>query len=108
MIQWITDKIEKRKADEIAAQKSKRNAEVLRLAAIKSENIEDYTQSLRNTMYLRSSINVTRSNVHNVKGRSGAETKQKKEFLRGRIKWMERKLIEELEMVELFKSMITG
>lgn len=107
MIQWITNRIDKRKAEELAIAQAEYDAEVKRRADEKAENIANYTQSIKNTMYLQSCINVYTSNVNNVKGKSGADTKRKKDFLRSKIEWMKKKLIEETYMVEYYGS-LTG
>jgi hypothetical protein len=106
MINWFRERRKKREAEELAIAQAEYDAEFERSSKVKAENTADYTQSIKNAMYLRSSINVTTSIVNNVKGRSGAETKNKKIFLRNRIKWMEKKLIEENGMVEFYGSLI--
>jgi hypothetical protein len=105
MINWFIKRMEKREADELAKAQAEYDAHVESINYIKSENLANYTQSINNSRYIRSSINVLTSNVHSVKGRDGAETKRKKEFLRGRIKWLSSKLIEEESMVEYYGSL---
>ncbi len=106
MIKWLKDRKEKREAAELAIAQAEYDAEVKRLAEIKAGNLADYTQSIKNAMYLQSSINVTTSIVNTAKGKDAAETRRKRDFLRGRIKWMERKLIEETAMVTYYGSLV--
>jgi len=106
MINWFIKRIEKREANRLAKAQAEHEDYIRYLNHVKSENLADYTQSLKNSMYIRSSISVITSNIHSVKGRDGAETKRKKEFLRTRLKWLSNKLIEEEYMTKHYGSLV--
>ena len=106
MIRWIKKIINKRKADNLARIQADYDAHIKAINYIKSENLADYTQSIKNSMYIRSSINVTTSVIHSIKGRNGAETKRRKAFLQNRIDWLSSKLIEEEYMVNYYGSLV--
>jgi hypothetical protein len=87
------------KADAIILAKERRDKAMI------AEYKALYTISIQNTTYLRSSINVHRSSLVNIKERNGAETKKKKEFMKRQIEWLERKLEEETAMVSHYSSL---
>lgn len=106
MINWIKRKIEEnRQAEQAAARAAQLKAAQLR-AEKEKELRELRLITIQNKMYLTSSINVYTSNVNNIKGRNGAETKRRKEFLTQKIKWMTEKLEEETSMVSYYDQQL--
>jgi hypothetical protein len=108
MINWIKGKIEDRKRADHAAAKARLDRQIQLRAKQKEELKELRLITIQNRMYLTSSINVYTSVVNSIKGRNGAETKRRKEFMNKRIQWMTVKLEEETAMISYYDQRLSA
>lgn len=102
MINWIKRMWAERQARLAEEARLAALAEEKRIEAERKANTELFTISLGNVRYLNGVINVTSAMVNQVKGKTGPETRKRREDMRRQIEWYERKLWEEKGMTEYF------
>ena len=62
--------------------------------------------AIKNSSYIRSSINVINGIINHAKGVNAADTKRKREYLRSRVSWLQRNQREEEWMISHYNSLL--
>ena len=113
IVNWINEQIKHFK--EVEALELKRKEQMLRHIELQNaQKIEDERNELidlrritiNNVRYINSYMNTLKSNLNSAKGRNASETRKKRDWIRGKIGWLENKLTEEIGMISHYDSLL--